>query len=117
MLTYCFAPIGESAAARRQRIRQYEDFFNPSGIATPDDTTLYEDCQAGHNAPVGWLQGYSRGIGAIRQGANPLTAPIGVAPQAGVLGGPELCDETCYHSYYRAWRDRLMAGLAKEAGE
>jgi benzoate/toluate 1,2-dioxygenase alpha subunit len=35
MRTWCIAPKGESAQARRQRIRQYEDFFNPSGMATP----------------------------------------------------------------------------------
>jgi benzoate/toluate 1,2-dioxygenase alpha subunit len=117
MLTYCFGPIGESAAARRMRIRQYEDFFNPSGVATPDDTTLYEDCQTGHNAPAGWLQGYARGLAAVQKGANALTAPIGVAPEAGVLGGPELCDETCYHSYYRAWRRRLVEGMVREGAE
>lgn len=114
MLTYCFAPIGESAEARRLRIRQYEDFFNPSGLATPDDTTIYEDCQAGHYANAAWLQGYSRGIAASQKGANPLTEPVGVTPESGVLGGPELCDETCYHSYYRAWRRRLVDGLERE---
>ena len=35
---YCIAPKGESAEARRMRIRNYEDFFNPTGMATPDDT-------------------------------------------------------------------------------
>ena len=34
---YCIAPKGESAEARSNRIRQYEDFFNASGMATPDD--------------------------------------------------------------------------------
>ena len=34
---YCIAPKGESAEARTQRIRQYEDFFNATGMATPDD--------------------------------------------------------------------------------
>lgn len=32
---YCIAPVGESAEARSRRIRQYEDFFNVSGMATP----------------------------------------------------------------------------------
>ncbi len=32
---YCIAPKGESDAARAHRIRQYEDFFNASGMATP----------------------------------------------------------------------------------
>jgi phenylpropionate dioxygenase-like ring-hydroxylating dioxygenase large terminal subunit len=31
------APKGESDQARALRIRQYEDFFNVSGMGTPDD--------------------------------------------------------------------------------
>lgn len=34
---YCMAPIGESPQERATRIRQYEDFFNVSGMGTPDD--------------------------------------------------------------------------------
>ena len=51
MRSYCLAPIGESEEARAWRLRQYEDFFNPTGMATPDDTVTYEDCQAGFRAP------------------------------------------------------------------
>ena len=66
MRTWCIAPVGESAEARRQRIRQYEDFFNPSGMATPDDTVSYENCQRGHASRVEpWLQGYARGMTAV----------------------------------------------------
>ncbi len=42
---YCFAPKGESATARAHRIRQYEDFFNASGMATPDDLEEFRACQ------------------------------------------------------------------------
>src|SRR5215216_2039884 len=42
---YCIAPKGESAAAREHRIRQYEDFFNASGMATPDDLEEFRSCQ------------------------------------------------------------------------
>jgi len=60
MRTWCIAPRGESPAARRQRFRQYEDFFNPSGMATPDDTVAYESCQRGFASAVEpWLQGYA----------------------------------------------------------
>ncbi|MDP3739995.1 MAG: SRPBCC family protein [Hyphomonadaceae bacterium] len=114
MLTYCMAPIGESAEARRRRIRQYEDFFNPSGMATPDDAVLYEDCQAGHQTPIAeWLQGYSRGAGAASAAPNPLTEGLGIAPQSSVLGGPDLCDESVFHTYYRSWRDRLTRGIER----
>ena len=71
MHTWCLAPRGESAAARATRIRQYEDFFNPSGMATPDDTVAYEACQRGFASRVEpWLQGYLRGTGVTRMGGN-----------------------------------------------
>ena len=44
---YCIAPKGESDVARAQRIRQYEDFFNASGMATPDDLEEFRSCQEG----------------------------------------------------------------------
>ena len=47
MRSYCLAPIGEKPELRAWRLRQFEDFFNPTGIATPDDTVTYEDCQRG----------------------------------------------------------------------
>jgi benzoate 1,2-dioxygenase, alpha subunit len=45
---YCIAPKGESADARAKRIRQYEDFFNVSGMATPDDLEEFRSCQTGY---------------------------------------------------------------------
>lgn len=110
MRTWCIAPKGESAAARRQRIRQYEDFFNPTGMATPDDTVSYENCQIGFAAVTDpWLQGYSRGMTASVTGGNRFADRIGLFPERSVLADSQLCDETLYHSYYRAWAQR-MAG-------
>ena len=51
---YCIAPKGESAEARAKRIRQYEDFFNVSGMATPDDLEEFRSCQTGYGAGTGW---------------------------------------------------------------
>jgi len=111
MRTWCIAPKGESAAARRQRIRQYEDFFNPSGMATPDDTVSYENCQRGFAGKVQpWLQGYGRGMTASRQGGNLFSDSIGMTPARSVTADAQLCDETLYHSYYREWAKR-MAGV------
>ncbi len=42
---YCIAPKGEGAEARARRVRQYEDFFNVSGMATPDDLEEFRACQ------------------------------------------------------------------------
>ncbi|MGI4880711.1 MAG: aromatic ring-hydroxylating oxygenase subunit alpha [Janthinobacterium lividum] len=113
MRTWCIAPKGESAASRTQRIRQYEDFFNPSGMATPDDTVSYENCQRGFASRVEpWLQGYSRGAGASREGGNAFSDAIGMAPQRSVLADAQLCDETLFHGYYREWARRMSGSPA-----
>jgi benzoate/toluate 1,2-dioxygenase alpha subunit len=112
MRTWCIAPKGESAEARRHRIRQYEDFFNPTGMATPDDTISYENCQIGYAAKLApWLQGYARGMTATVEGGNRFSEKIGLAPERSVLADSQLCDETLYHSYYRAWRSLVAKGL------
>jgi benzoate/toluate 1,2-dioxygenase alpha subunit len=108
MRTWCIAPKGESKAARAQRIRQYEDFFNPSGMATPDDTVSYENCQRGFTSPVQpWLQGHARGIMASAEGGNAFSERIGMTPAASVLADAQLCDETLLHNYYREWARRM----------
>ncbi len=108
MRTWCIAPKGESAEARRTRIRQYEDFFNPTGMATPDDTIAYENCQMGFASQVvPWLQGYTRGMTASVEGGNRFSDKIDLHPNRSVLADSQLCDETLYHSYYRAWAKRM----------
>ncbi len=116
MRTFCIAPKGEAPAARRARIRNYEDFFNPTGMATPDDTVSYEDCQEGHGSPVRpWLLGYSRGMTNTRAGGNAFSTGAPMDPARNAQGGAQLCDETLYHSYYRAWLKRLAAGMEASA--
>ncbi len=113
MRTWCIAPRGESREARRQRIRQYEDFFNPSGMATPDDTVTYENCQRGFASGVEpWLQGYARGQTASKAGGNAFSDALGMEPERSVLAGAQLCDETLYQSYYREWARRMTGVLS-----
>jgi benzoate/toluate 1,2-dioxygenase alpha subunit len=112
MRTWCIAPKGESAAARRQRIRQYEDFFNPTGMATPDDTVSYENCQIGFAGTTElWLQGYARGMTASAVGGNRFADRIDLFPERSVLADSQLCDETLYHAYYRTWAARMQKAL------
>ena len=40
MNLWSLGPVGEPDAMRAKRIRQHEDFFNVSGLATPDDTVV-----------------------------------------------------------------------------
>lgn len=113
MQTWCIAPRGESAQARAFRIRQYEDFFNPTGMATPDDTVCYEEAQFGmaeQERP--WLQGHARGLAASVEGGNAYTDMIDLKPARSVLADAQLCDESLFSNYYRAWAARMSGVLA-----
>ena len=114
--TYCIAPKGESVEARRLRIRQYEEFFNASGLATPDDTAIFEDMQVGASSgAVDWHLGYMRGL------ANVTTVPIAdaeeleISPETSTVGIFGLGDETIFHGPLREWRRRLLAGIGAES--
>lgn len=113
MQTWCIAPRGESAKARQLRIRQYEDFFNPTGMATPDDTVCYEEAQTGMAEQANeWLQGHSRGLAASVAGGNDFSEALGMAPAFSVLSDAQLCDESLFRNYYRAWAQRMAPVLS-----
>lgn len=111
--TYCIAPKGESAAARTLRIRQYEEFFNPSGLATPDDAVIFEDCSAAQKSElVDWQQGYMRGLASVQAGGNDDARELGIVPATSISSTAGICDETIFHGPLREWRQRLSAALA-----
>jgi benzoate/toluate 1,2-dioxygenase subunit alpha len=113
MRSYCLAPLGEKPELRAWRLRQFEDFFNPTGLATPDDTVVYEDCQRGMGAEgMNFLQGYARGTTALAPGANEPARRLGIAPEASAVGTFETGPETQFHPAYREWRRLMEAGLA-----
>lgn len=58
---YCFGPKGESAEQRAIRIRQYEDFFNVSGMGTADDLEEFRACQEGYAGIAAPWNDLSRG--------------------------------------------------------
>lgn len=106
--SYCLAPVGEDSAARSQRLRQYEDFFNPSGLATPDDTVTFEDVQRGLSAPgIDWLQGHARGLTQVQAGADEAARSLGLNPDTSITGLFDLSDETVFHALYRHWHRSL----------
>jgi len=114
MLTYCVAPKGEPAEARARRLRQYEDFFNATGFATPDDTGAYEACQRGDEArTLDWQQGYARGLTAVKAGGNAEADELGIKPETSLAGSYRIGDESVFQGNYRAWLKLLKAGVAK----
>jgi benzoate/toluate 1,2-dioxygenase alpha subunit len=112
--TYCIAPVGEDAATRAHRLRQYEDFFNASGVGTPDDLAAFEACQHGYQGRmVRWQQGYMRGVRRMVRGADAEAQTLGLRP---VSSGPHFADETLYHGQYRQWLKLMLKGQQTERG-
>ena len=117
MTAYCVGPKGEAPEARRRRIRHYEEFFNPSGLATPDDVATYQDCQAGFGGwAIDWQQAYARGMALLQQGPNAQARELGIEPVSGMYGPFRVGDETCHQSAYREWKRLVLRGLEREAG-
>jgi benzoate/toluate 1,2-dioxygenase subunit alpha len=113
MRTFCVAPAGEAAELRRRRIRQYEDFFNPSGLATPDDNVCYEDCQSGHGGGE-WLQGYMRGLDILIHERNRYAEELNITPEAAVSSAWGMHDETLFQTNYREWAKLLREGIERD---
>jgi benzoate/toluate 1,2-dioxygenase alpha subunit len=111
--TYCIAPVGENAQARTHRLRQYEDFFNASGVGTPDDLAAFEACQRGYEGRLTrWQQGYLRGTQRMTLGADAEAKALGIQPYSSTS---DFRDETIYHGQYRHWLTLMREGQRRES--
>ena len=63
----------ERREARAHRIRQYEDFFNASGMATPDDLEEFRSCQLTYPGAGSTVERHEPGRRALDDG--PATQP------------------------------------------
>lgn len=108
---YCIAPKGESAEARAQRIRQYEDFFNASGMATPDDLEEFRACQEGFNGKYFAWNDMSRGAEHWVEGPDEEANKIGLKP---ILSGIKTEDEGLYVAQHTYWLEQMRKALAAE---
>ncbi len=112
--TYCIAPVGEAPEMREHRLRQYEDFFNASGVGTPDDLAAFEACQRGYEGrQVRWQQGYVRGAQRLVRGPDAEAQALGLQPDSST---PDFRDETIYHGHYRQWLKLMRQGAAQTNG-
>ncbi len=109
---YCIAPKGEAPEARARRIRQYEDFFNASGMATPDDLEEFRACQMSYLAAAARWNDMSRGATHWIEGADEAAAAIGLNP---LLSGRRTEDEGLFVVQHRYWHDTMARALAAEA--
>lgn len=109
---YCIAPKGESQEARSHRIRQYEDFFNASGMATPDDTEEFRATQRAYagaaHAPWNDL---TRGATQWIEGPDEDAKKLGINP---ILCGARTEDEGLFVVQHTNWSERMADAITKE---
>jgi benzoate/toluate 1,2-dioxygenase subunit alpha len=108
---YCIAPKGEDPDARARRIRQYEDFFNASGMATPDDLEEFRACQMSYRASAARWNDMSRGAQHWIEGADEAAAAIGLRPS---LSGARTEDEGLFVVQHKYWQRTMQKALAAE---
>ncbi|WP_102224897.1 Rieske 2Fe-2S domain-containing protein [Acidimangrovimonas sediminis] len=106
---YCFAPKGEPAAERALRLRQYEDFFNVSGMGTPDDLEEFRACQTAYAAADGVWNDLSRGATRWIEGADENARAMGLAP---IISGERSEDEGLFVRQHEYWAKALGEALA-----
>ncbi|MEW6627543.1 MAG: Rieske 2Fe-2S domain-containing protein [Pseudomonadota bacterium] len=108
---YAFAPKNESATDRALRIRQYEDFFNVSGMGTPDDLEEFRACQSGYAGNSELWNDLSRGAVHWLEGPDDNAIGIGLKP---LLSGDRSEDEGLFVRQHEFWAQALTAGIDKE---
>ncbi|MBU3067858.1 benzoate 1,2-dioxygenase large subunit [Nocardia sp. NEAU-G5] len=109
---YCIAPKGESAQARAWRIRQYEDFFNASGMATPDDLEEFRSCQLTFRAAAAPWNDMSRGAEHWLSGPDPVAESLGMHDV--LSAGVKNEDEGLYPIQHGYWLTRMRESLSLE---
>jgi benzoate/toluate 1,2-dioxygenase subunit alpha len=110
--THCIAPKGESAEARARRIRQYEDFFNASGMATPDDLEEFRACQMTYRGRTARWNDLSRGAKHLIRGPNAVAKEIGLNP---LMSGARVEDEGVLLVQHKYWQEAMRRALAAES--
>jgi benzoate/toluate 1,2-dioxygenase alpha subunit len=109
---YCIAPKGESDEARSNRIRQYEDFFNASGMATPDDLEEFRACQLTFRATTAQWNDMSRGAQHWIDGADEVAQSLGM--DGVISSGAKNEDEGLYPVQHGYWLETMRAALEAE---
>lgn len=104
--TWCIAPKGEDPAARRARIRKYEDFFFPASLAVPDDVRAMEGAQTGSEALDDGWNDLALGHKTLVDGADEAAMELGVTP---LNSNPGREVETPFFAFWREWAARLSA--------
>ncbi|PRZ21170.1 Rieske 2Fe-2S domain-containing protein [Flavobacterium granuli] len=108
---YCFAPKNEAAEDRALRIRQYEDFFNVTGMGTPDDLEEFRSCQESYLSNEMPWNDVSRGAEHWVYGPDEHATAMGINPK---LSGIRTEDEGLFLMQHQYWAETLKKALDSE---
>jgi benzoate/toluate 1,2-dioxygenase alpha subunit len=108
---YCFAPKNEAAADRALRLRQYEDFFNVTGMGTPDDLEEFRSCQESYLSKGMPWNDVSRGAEHWVYGPDEHASAMGINPK---LSGNRSEDEGLFLMQHEYWADEMKKALDSE---
>lgn len=112
VVSQCIGVKGESSEARRNRIRQFEDFFNVSGLGTPDDLVEFREQQRGFQARLERWSDISRGYHKWNYGDSQNAQALGIKP---VITGTEITQEGLYVNQHQVWQNLMLKGLKDKA--
>ncbi|WP_292009076.1 Rieske 2Fe-2S domain-containing protein [Chryseobacterium sp.] len=108
---YCFAPVGEPKEDRTIRIRQYEDFFNVTGMGTPDDAEEFRSCQIAYESTALKHNDMSRGAAHWIYGQDEQAKTMGIHP---LLSGIKSEDEGLFVTQHEYWQHAMKEAVDKE---
>jgi benzoate/toluate 1,2-dioxygenase subunit alpha len=112
-MIWCIAPAGEPKELRAARLRKFEDFFLPSGMATPDDVAVAESAQKASFAYDSKWTNMGRGIDFKVDGPDAAARELGFSPQASSNSWDH---EIAMQGVYRRWRDMMEGGEGRRNG-
>ncbi len=112
IISQCIGVKGESDKDRESRIRQFEDFFNVSGLGTPDDLVEFREAQRGFQARLERWNDISRGNDRWQYGPTFNSDVLGIQP---TITGTEFTHEGLYVNQHGAWQQLLLKGLERKS--
>ena len=110
-MIWCIAPAGEPREMRAARLRKFEDFFLPSGMATPDDVAVAESAHKASFAFDSKWTNMGRGIDFKIDGPDAAAAELGFTPRASSNSWDH---EIAMQGVYRRWREMMERGEERD---
>jgi len=107
--SFCLGVTDELDEHRESRIRQFEDFFNVSGMGTPDDLVEFREAQIGFEGRSEHWNDISRGCEDWTSDPTSHTKELGIKT---TLNGTEMTHEGLYVNQHSTWQNYLLKGLS-----